>query len=275
MAPQPTTTPSTICGARRWGFGHPEGVASPFVDYEAAARAYARRRAPTRSGLDAWERAIGAHVRGAGTVVDLGAGAGGFSNALRSWGARRVVAVEPSAAMRAEATPASGIHQVAGRAEAMPLRHGCAGLVWISTAFHHFEDPAEAVLGCGRVLVDEGWVVVRGFVPGHSRLEWLELFPGWAKAVARFPDLEEMDRLFRQAGFHLVQDGLVEEARQSYGARAEFSRMMRRSDSILTALSDAEVDAGIAALQERRDQVEHLSLSCLVYGRGPRPRGPG
>lgn len=246
-------------------------MTSPFVDYGVSAEAYASRRAPTSSSLDAWGRAVGTYVRDVGVAVDLGAGTGAFSAALRTWGASVVVAVEPSTAMQAEATCAGGVHQVTGRAEAMPLRPEGAGLVWISTAFHHFEDPSQAVRECRRVLRGEGCVIVRGFVPGHSELEWLELFPGSEKAVGRFPSIDELNRLFRHEGFHLVHDSVVEEAAQSYGARAEFSTVMRSSDSILTAMSDAEVDAGIAALRRRRDEIEHLALSCLVYRRRPPP----
>jgi hypothetical protein len=42
---------------------------------------------------------------------------------------------------------------------------------------------------------------------------------------------------------------------------------MRRADSILTAMSDEEVDAGIAALRARGHEIEHFALSCLVYRR--------
>ena len=40
---------------------------------------------------------------------------------------------------------------------------------------------------------------------------------------------------------------------------------MRDADSILTALSDAEVDAGIAALRSRSSEIEHFALSLLVF----------
>ena len=40
---------------------------------------------------------------------------------------------------------------------------------------------------------------------------------------------------------------------------------MREADSILTAMSDAEIDAGIAALGERQDEIERFALSCLIF----------
>jgi SAM-dependent methyltransferase len=236
------------------------------VDYERAADEYARRRAPSDTRLAIWGEALRPHLSGRDVVVDLGAGTGAFSRALREWGARRVVAVEPSAAMQARSAPASGVHPVTGRAEAIPLGGATVDAIWISTAFHHFADPRRAVGECRRVLTGRGTVLVRGFVPGHTELAWLDLFPGAERAVARFPDLATLEELFLDAGLHLLVDDRVAEAAQTYADRAEFCQAMRHADSILTALSDAEVDAGIAALRSRSSEIEHLALSLLVFG---------
>lgn len=198
-------------------------------------------------------------------VVDLGSGTGAFSGALLDWGAGRVVAVEPSAAMQAKASSRSGVHRVAGRAEAIPLRSATAGAIWISTAFHHFEDPRRAVSECRRVLDAHGTVLIRGFVPDHTELPWLSLFPGSEKAIAHFPSLARLTELFLDGGFHLRSSERVEEGTQTYAARAVFSQRMRHADSILTALSDAEVDAGIDALRARSSEIEHVALSLLVF----------
>ncbi len=111
-----------------------------------------------------------------------------------------------------------------------------------------------------------GYVLIRGFVPGHTELTWLELFPGAGKAVARFPDIDTMSDLFGRAGFDLVHEGSIKEGTQTYAQRAEFSEQVRHADSILTAMSDGEVAAGIAALRSQPETVEHFSLSLLVYG---------
>lgn len=235
------------------------------MDYERVADAYARRRTPADTRLSVWGDALRPHLEGSEVVVDLGAGTGAFSGALREWGAGRVIAVEPSAAMQAKSTPTSGVHRVTGRAEALPLRGATADAVWISTAFHHFEDPRRAVGECRRVLGDRGKVLIRGFVPGHTELAWLGLFPGSEKAIARFPSLATLHELFFGAGFHLLCDDRVEEGTQNYATRADFSQTMRDADSILTALSDAEVDAGIAALRSRSSEIEHFALSLLVF----------
>jgi ubiquinone/menaquinone biosynthesis C-methylase UbiE len=239
-------------------------VASPHVNYERAAPEYARRRTPTDERLEVWGEAVADFVSGAELAVDLAAGTGGFSAALRNWGASRVVAIEPSAAMQGQARSA-GVPMIRSRAESIPLRADVADVIWISTAFHHFADPAAAAADCRRVLRTGGHLLIRGFVPDHTDMAWLDLFPGSAKATARFPSIDAMSSVLGQAGFSLVHETTVEEGTQSYADRADVSERMRHADSILTALDDDEVAAGIAALRSAADEVEHFALSLLVY----------
>lgn len=243
-------------------------MVSPHVDYERAAGQYAKARTPTDDRLAIWGAAVAAYTSGVDLAVDVAAGTGAFSAALRAWGAHRVVAVEPSAAMQAEAHVGAGLGKVRARAEAIPLRDDAADLIWISTAFHHFADPRASARECARLLCRGGHLLVRGFVPGHTELAWLELFPGAEKATARFPSLDAMDEVLGQAGLDLVHERTVEEGTQTYAQRADFSESMRHADTILTALTEGEVDAGIAALRSRPDEVEHFALSLLVYRNG-------
>ena len=240
-------------------------MTSPHVNYEGAARDYAKRRTPTAGALSIWADVVAPYAKYTTTVIDLASGAGAFSGALRDWGTERVVAVEPSIAMQTEAVPIDGVLHVTGRAEAIPVRTRTVDLIWISMAFHHFEQPQQAVRECRRVLVDDGKVAIRGFVPSHSELAWLRLFPGSDKAIARFPDLETMNALFSESGFGLVHEQVVEQFAQTYAQRADFSEQMRHADSVLTAMSDADVDAGIAALRARPDEIEHFAVSFLIY----------
>lgn len=261
----PTPGPRGVAPAPIRLLWHDGRVTSPHVNYERATGEYAQHRTPTDARLATWADAVTPFVQDVNVAVDLAAGTGGFSAALHTWGAKRVVAVEPSPAMQAEAAPAAGVIQVTGRAEAVPVRSHTAGLIWISTAFHHFANPQVSVDECRRVLLDGGHVAIRGFVPGHTDLAWLKLFPGSHKARARFPDLASMNALFATAGLTLVHTQLVEEGTQTYDQRADFSERMRHADSILTAMTDAEVDSGIANLRGRSDEIEHFALSFLVY----------
>ncbi|HKE76762.1 MAG TPA: hypothetical protein VKB57_24295, partial [Acidimicrobiales bacterium] len=73
------------------------------VDYDRAAADFHHTRGRT-AALAAWRAPVVEALAGApaGPIVDLGAGTGAWSAALVEWTGRRVLAVEPSAGMRAE-----------------------------------------------------------------------------------------------------------------------------------------------------------------------------
>ena len=88
-------------------------------------------------------------------VVDLGAGTGKLTRVLLERGLD-VVAVEPSAGMRAEfARVLPGVPVIDGRAEALPLDDGSVDAIVAGQAWH-WVDPARAVPELARVLVPGG-----------------------------------------------------------------------------------------------------------------------
>ena len=92
---------------------------------------------------------------GARRVLDLGAGTGKLTRVLLERGLD-VVAVEPSAGMRAEfARVLPGVPVLDGRAEALPLDAGSVDAVVAGQAWH-WVDPARAVPELARVLVPGG-----------------------------------------------------------------------------------------------------------------------
>jgi ubiquinone/menaquinone biosynthesis C-methylase UbiE len=92
-------------------------------------------------------------------VADVAAGTGKLARQLHAVGAS-CVAVEPSAAMRAECRIASpGVRVVAGSAEALPLTDHVVDLVTVAQAFHWF-DPTRALHEMARVLCPGGAVVL-------------------------------------------------------------------------------------------------------------------
>lgn len=154
-------------------------MASTRVDYEQHGHGYARnRRADPR---------IAAHVHAAlgdaRTVVNVGAGAGSYEPDDR-W----VLAVEPSATMRAQRPPGAA-PAVAARAEALPFDDDSFDAAMACVTIHHWEPPEAGLAELRRVARKR--VVVLTFD--------LDALPAWQQDYCsecldlerpRFPGLE-------------------------------------------------------------------------------------
>jgi SAM-dependent methyltransferase len=117
-------------------------------DYDDHAAAY-----PSRRRGDAHIAArIDAALGEARTVVNVGAGAGSYEPLNR-----HVVAVEPSAGMRAQ-RPRNLAPAIAASAEALPLDDGAVDAAMATITIHHWKDPVAGLLEMRRVA--RGPVVV-------------------------------------------------------------------------------------------------------------------
>ena len=105
-------------------------------------------------------------------VVDVGAGTGNYSNALAAAG-YRVVAVEPSAAMRIQATAHPSVIWRTGFAKALPLGDGEVNAAICILAFHHFPDHRQAAREMRRAA-GGGPVLLFTFDPRAQRDFWLD-----------------------------------------------------------------------------------------------------
>src|SRR5919108_3761831 len=136
------------------------------VDYDRMAGNYAEGRALPVGGLGPWRGAIRPWLpQGAAgsPALDLGAGTGQFAAAIAGWFGVRVLAVEPSAGMRAQAARRHrhpGVGLVGGRGQRPPLRDGCCGWAWVSTVLHHLDDLPATARELRRVLRQGGPVLV-------------------------------------------------------------------------------------------------------------------
>jgi SAM-dependent methyltransferase len=116
------------------------------LSFGRVAELYHRVRPPySREALDRAQSALG--LAADARVLDLAAGTGRLTHELANRFAR-VVAVEPSDAMRA--LIADG-EVLAGTAEAIPLEDAAVDAVFVGEAFHWF-DPEQAIPEIARVL---------------------------------------------------------------------------------------------------------------------------
>jgi SAM-dependent methyltransferase len=129
------------------------------VDYEQHGRSYARhRRADPRIAAR-----IHAALGDARTVLNVGAGAGSYEPEDR-W----LLAVEPSATMRAQRPPGAA-PAITARAEALPFDDGALDAAMACVTIHHWEPPEAGLAELRRVA--RGPVVVFTFE--------LDALPAW------------------------------------------------------------------------------------------------
>ena len=229
------------------------------VDYDRMAPDYVEGRVLPPEGMEPWRAAIRPWLPSGGAgrspVLDLGAGTGQFAAAIAGWFGARVVAVEPSGGMRAQAArahPHPDVAWVAGVGERLPLADGTCAWAWVSTVVHHLDD-LDAVAGeLGRVLRPGGLVLVRQAFPG--RMDALTLyqrfFPGAAGTLVSgggLPTVEPVSAAFSGAGFRV--EGLQAVEQVSATSLAAYRDKVRlRADTGLRLLPDDQFAAGLAAL---------------------------
>jgi SAM-dependent methyltransferase len=251
-----------------------------YVDYDRVADRYQAGRSLSTDVLDRWAAAVRPFLPpGPLRIVDVGAGTGIFAAAWPSWTSATVVAVEPSAAMAAAARGAGamddrGVGFVRSVAESLPLRSGGADVAWVSTALHHFADVHRAVGELARVLRPGGRVLVRTYVVGRTEIGWLTEFPGRDKWEARCHSTEELGAIFEPHGFELSTIRDVLEWTETYAEAADWVERMRDADSLLTALTDDEVAAGVRALRSAPSTISRAELTLVVFTLRGGSRGP-
>jgi SAM-dependent methyltransferase len=228
-----------------------------WVDYQRVATTYQEGRSPLARPED-WGQLIDEPRRGDLRVLDLGAGTGIFTRAWPSWGASRVTGLDASPAMLTEAQDAGLPPQatlVAGNAERLPFRSESFDVAWLSAVIHHIADRETCARELARVLVARGHVYIRGFFAGSSHLDWLDHFPGADRATARFPSVDDIGATFADTGFRVFRVHEVSETPRPVEYVCAWIEMMRHADTLLTAMTDHEIDIGLRAL-ETSDQDE-------------------
>ena len=214
------------------------------TDYDRMAGRYDDGRAFPLEQLDGWRRAVAGLVptRSAAPMLDVGSGTGIWAYAFARWFGCRVVGVEPSSGMRAQAAAKRSHRKIVylgGRADAIPVCDRSCGAAWLSTVIHHFGDLAAAAVELRRVLRLGAPVLIReGFTGRTDGIPWLRYFPEALAVTDRFwPTVDTVVDAFAPAGFEFETLQPVEQiTARNLRAYADLVRV--RADSTLIQLSE-------------------------------------
>ena len=214
------------------------------IDYDRHAAAY-----PSHRRTDPHIAArVHAALGDARTVLNVGAGAGSYEP-----DDRHVVAVEPSAGMRAQRPPHLA-PAIAARAEQLPFDDGAFDAAMAIVTIHHWEDPTAGLRELRRVA--RGPVVVLTFdVDGLARF-WMmsDYLPeALADDGARFPAIADVVEALGGARVEPLsvladcRDGFFE----AYYARPEMylDPAVRAAQSVWPRLPTGVEERALAALE--------------------------
>ncbi len=243
------------------------------VDYnQTQHQGYNQGRSIRPEALAGWMTAFRSHAPHARAWLDLGCGTGRFTAALADEFGGPVYGVEPAAAMRSQAPIHPGVVYLDGAAEAIPLADDAVDAVLCFLSFHHFRDRAAAAAELHRVLRPNGRLLIRSmFCDRMPDLIWHTYFPkARAAELDFFPSVAETRAALPQFET-LALDVVPEPQARSLAERLE--RLRHRATSAFEYLSEAEIQAGFAALErdaaaETNPQTEIVPCDLLVL----RPR---
>lgn len=217
------------------------------------AGAYERGNEMPAESLRAWVELIGSHAPyPTHSILEIGAGTGMFSAAMaRQLGASRVLAVDASAAMLAEARrhhPHPAVRYVSGAAESVPADADSFQLALLSRVIHHLPDRRAVAHELARVLCPGGVVLIR--TTFRERLDAL-VYDYWPRLrqldAHRFPAETDVLADFAEADFE-VRTLTYFAQPVTASLRDYHARMVSRPQSKFTYLTDAEFDAGLRRL---------------------------
>lgn len=176
-----------------------------------------------RGGMGRWRRWLVGNVRG--RALELGTGTG--RNLPRYPADTAVVATDPDhRVLRAARRRVPTAHFVVARAEALPFRNGAFGTVVSGLVFCSVGDPRRGLAEVARVLEPGG--TLRMIEHVRARWHWLGrlqdlVAPVWYHVVGGCHPNRDTERIVRQAGFTIEQDG--------YRARGLMRRFVARPEA--------------------------------------------
>jgi SAM-dependent methyltransferase len=239
---------------------------------------YNRARDHGPAFLAQWMNVVASHVDGLdiARILDLGCGTGRFSRGLAEQFTAEVIGIDPSRKMLHEAMinrSARKVHCAISTGEAIPLGDKSVDLIFISMAFHHFNDPPAVARECQRVLRNSGRLCLRtGSLDKIEEYPYMPFFPKARCLLAqRLPSLSFQRHTFEKAGFRtLACEVVVQEIAPDYFAYAD--KIALKADSILVRLNDNDFDTGMRALHSAAVTMPRQAVTepidFVVFGKG-------
>ena len=225
------------------------------MDYDASniAASYDAGRVMMPQALRQWHELLAAYIDASGVslVVDLGCGTGRFSELLAAHFAAKVVAIEPSQKMLDQARRKHAHRDVLlqrAAAETLPLKDGCADLIYMSMIYHHLADPRRVARECHRVLRRGGRVVIRNGTR-ESDFPQRHFFPAIQRLIdTELPTRSDIVTNFTAAGFELAVHEIVTQAFAAAWS-GFIDKSATRADSFLARIPDRDFECGMASIR--------------------------
>lgn len=224
-------------------------------DYEAIAAYYDRYRAFAPGELRFWLGrlvALGGIEHGQ-AVLDLGCGTGRFAIPLANGLGAQVVGLDRAAGMISQAAGKEGsgaVRWAVGDAQALPFAAAAFNAVVMSLVIHHVDDRPRALACIHRALGPGGRLVI--WTSSHRQIRQFILgryFPSLVSIdLQRFPAVPLLLAELDAAGFSGIRR-LAVRRRESVEKRGFVERVRNRYISTLSLISDAELEAGVRALE--------------------------
>jgi ubiquinone/menaquinone biosynthesis C-methylase UbiE len=234
---------------------------------------YDRARALTPEALSIWKNLLTSDVDPAAIsrVVDVGCGTGRFSKLLAVQFGCRIIGVDPSEKMLAEARRKLTRRDVVflkGSGEALPLPESSIDLEFMSMVYHHFADKAAVVRESQRVLRPGGDVCIRNSTR-DTDFPHRRFFPTMESLIASdLPSRQEINAAFEEGGFTVLVSRVVKQIIAS-SWEAFVAKTAVRADSFLARLPDDDFQRGLVAMQNYEHQESPVSedIDWFVFQR--------
>lgn len=237
------------------------------MDYDSTSippKYHATRQLPDDS-MRRWLTAIhrAAPLQPGSIIADVGCGTGRFSAGLAATYHSRVIGLDRSVKMLAEALPRKGQPWLCvADASALPMGRATLGMAFLSNVIHHLADLRSAAEGLAFVIEHGGFAVIRNYLREQlGQVPYLEFFPDAMRiSIDGLHSRMEIQRAFESAGFRLTSFQTIEQPVADTPVHY-LDKIRARVYSDLVAISDEAFGVGVARMAAAVSAGWHRSLS--------------